>query len=354
MSALYALILAGGRGARFWPLSRKDRPKQCLSLDGGPSFLQRTVARVSPLIPPERVLVVTGPDMADLVRQQLPDLPAANIIVEPSPRNTAPSIALGAVEVARRGGGSAVMAVLPADHEVGAEAELRSVLSAAAACARQTNALITIGVRPTRAETGFGYLAPGSFVGRWESHELRMVERFIEKPPAAVAERLFREGSALWNAGIFVFGVDALRDAFRVHLPGVAEAIEELQRRPDRIAELWEGMEATSIDYGVLEHSRHLFTVPCELGWSDVGTWESAAALLPVVEGGRGLARAVVARESQGNVVYAPNKAVALLGVRDLVVVDTPDAILVMDRAHGQALRLLLDRLPLVGLDDLT
>ena len=181
-----------------------------------------------------------------------------------------------------------------------------------------------------------------------------MVERFIEKPPAAVAERLFREGTALWNAGIFVFGVDALRDAFRAHLPGIAEATEELQRRPDRLAERWADMEATSIDYGVLEHSKHLFTVPCELGWSDVGTWESAAALMPAVEGGRGLARQVIGEGASRCVVYAPDKAIALLGVQDLVVVDTPVALLVMDRTRGQELRALLDRLPQPGLSHLT
>ena len=342
---LYAVILAGGRGTRFWPLSRRRRPKQCIALTGDTTMLQETVARLHPIIPRERVLVVTGPDMADLVREQLPDLPAANIIVEPSPRNTAPCIALGAVEVARRGGGRAVMAVLPADHYIGAPDELRNILLAAREVAHSTNALITLGIKPRYPESGYGYLHVGVPMGTWHGQTFHMVERFTEKPSVEVATRWVEEGTHLWNAGMFVFTVDAIRDAIREHLPATAMAMLDLARDPALLESAWNSMEATSIDYGIMERSRHILTVPCDPQWSDLGAWTALDDILPVVEGGHGKADAVLAVDSSDNTVFAPKKSVALVGVSDLVVVDTDDALLVMSKARAQDLRQLLGRL---------
>ncbi|MBO87577.1 MAG: mannose-1-phosphate guanylyltransferase [Deltaproteobacteria bacterium] len=342
---LYAVILAGGRGTRFWPLSRRQRPKQCLPLTGESTMLQETVARLQPMIPAERVLVVTGPTMADLVREQLPELPPENIIVEPSPRNTAPCIALGAVEVARRGGGRAVMAVLPADHYIGAPDALRNILLAARDVALSTNALITLGIKPRYPESGYGYLHVGVPMGTWHSHTFHMVERFTEKPSVEVATKWVAEGTHLWNAGMFVFTVDAIRDAIREHLPATAMAMLDLARDPALLPSAWERMEATSIDYGIMERSRHILTVPCDPQWSDLGAWTALDAILPSVEGGHGQATAVLAVDSERNTVFAPRKSVALVGVSDLVVVDTDDAILVMSKERAQDLRQLLGRL---------
>lgn len=354
MSELWGLIMAGGRGARFWPRSRRAQPKQCLSFDGGTSLLRRTVERLTPLIPPERLLVVTGPDMEEAVRAELVAVPPSNVLVEPSGRNTAPCIGWGAVEVGRRGGSGAIMAVVPSDHHIEDEAALRSVLAAAAEAARNTNALITLGLRPTRAETGYGYLEVGSPVGDWGGHAFRMVERFREKPNEETAREYLSGGKHLWNAGMFVFSVGSVRDAFRHFLPATAVVLEELQRRPGRLAELWPETDRISIDYGIMERSLHLLTVPCDLGWTDLGSWDSAGELLPEVEGGRGVADAVVALDSSGNVVHAAGKTVALLGVDNLVVVDTGDALLVMRRGRGQQVRQLLDRLEAEGHDALT
>ena len=354
MTELWGLIMAGGRGARFWPRSRRSLPKQCLSLDGGDSLLQGTVARLKPLIPVERLLVVTGPEMVEAVRAQLPELPAANILVEPSARNTAPCIGWGAVEIGRRGGSGAVMAVLPADHHVLDEVGLRAVLAAAAEAASSTNAMVTLGIKPTRPETGYGYLELGTPVGEWQGHAFRMVERFREKPDGDTAREYLAGGRHLWNAGMFVFNVEAVRDAFRHFLPATAMVLEQLQRRPERLEELWPETDSISIDYGVMERSMHLLTVPCDVGWTDVGSWESAGELLPEVQGGRGHAQQILAEQSHGNVVHAPGKVVALLGVDDLVVVDTGDALLVMRKGHGQQVRHLLDRLEAEGLDSLT
>ncbi len=354
MTDLWVLIMAGGRGARFWPRSRRARPKQCLSLDGGPTLLQNTVARLAPLVPPERILVVTGPDMEQAVREDLAELPQGNILVEPSGRNTAPCIGWGAVEIGRRGGGGAVMAVLPADHHVEHPELLRSVLAGAVEAAHSTNALITVGLTPSRPETGFGYLEVGSQVGDWKGHPFFMVDRFREKPDAATAADYVEGGRHLWNAGMFVFSVGAIRDAFRHFLPATAEVLEEIQRRPDRLEALWAETDRISIDYGIMERSMHILTVPCDPGWTDVGSWESAGELLPEVEGGRGHAERVLAIESSGNVVHAPGKVVTLLGVDDLIVVDTGDALLVTRKGRGQQVRQLLDRVEAEALDQLT
>ena len=238
MEDLYVLVMAGGRGTRFWPRSRRSLPKQCISLDEGQTLLQATVGRLAPLVPPERTLVITGPDMAQAVRSQLPQIPDENILVEPNGRNTAPCIGWGAVEIGRRGGGKAVMAVLPADHQIEDAKELRAVLAGATQAALKTNALITLGVPPTRPETGFGYLEVGAHMGDWNGCGFRMVERFTEKPDLGTATRWLSEGKHLWNAGMFVFTVDAIRDAFRTHLPESAEALAEIQRKPERLTDL--------------------------------------------------------------------------------------------------------------------
>lgn len=341
MAPLYAVILAGGRGTRFWPLSRRTLPKQCLSLDGGPTLLQRTVARLHPLIPPERVLVVTGPDMVEPVRAQLEGLPAENILVEPSPRNTAPVVAWSAREVERRGGG--LVAVLPSDHHVADEAGFRASLAAAAAVAEQ-GGLVTLGIRPTRPETGFGWIEPGE-----DPPEAAAavggslpVRRFVEKPPLAAAEAMLAGGRHLWNAGMFVWRSDVVLDAVRAFLPGASAGVD-LLRAGASIEEAWPRMESTSVDYGILEHARDIRVVPVDFGWSDVGSWPALAEVLPAQAWGSGVAAGVVAIGAEANLVHAPGKLVALLGVEGLILVDTPDALLVARRDDAQAVKSLLD-----------
>jgi mannose-1-phosphate guanylyltransferase len=341
---LHVLIMAGGRGTRFWPRSRRAEPKQCVAVSGPDSMLRQTVDRLLPIVPAARILVVTGTEMEAAVRRELGDLPPENVLVEPRGRNTAPCVGWGAVEIGNRAGGDAVMAVLPADHDVRHPERLRALLLAAADAASSTNALITIGIQPTRPETGFGYLEVGAISGSWGELPFHSVERFTEKPDGETATRYVAGGRHLWNAGMFVFTVDSIRDAFRRHLPRSAETLAELQRDPARLRELWGTLDATSIDYGIMERSRHILTAPADIGWSDVGSWDAAAELMPPIEGGRGLSARSVARDASGNVVHAPGKLVALLGVQDLAIVDTDDVLLVMPRARSQDVKLLLDQ----------
>lgn len=329
VAAAWAIVLAGGRGTRFWPLSRRGLPKQCLSLDGGPTLLQRAIARAG--VPAERVVIVTGPDMVEVVRSQAG---GAHVIVEPSARGTAPAIALGVAEVARRGGEQVL--VLPADHVVRDE-----VAFAAAVRAAQTSiedgALVVFGVAPTRPETGFGWVLASDATPSGTPR----VARFVEKPPLHVAQALLAQG-ARWNAGIFAGRVDAFVQAFARHLPRTACLLQA-----DVVTETaWFSTEATSIDHGVMEPAAGdgaLVMVPVACGWSDLGAWSALGDVLGEGEGGAVLAREVVAIDARGNSVVAPERLVALLGVEDLVVVDTPDVLLVTTRDRAQDVRTLVD-----------
>lgn len=333
-TTLWAVVMAGGRGTRFWPLSRRALPKQCLSLDGGPTLIQRTLRRLHPLVPPERVLVVTGPDMVDAVRAQLPELPAENLLVEPAPRNTAPVVAWTAQVVAARGGG--VLAVLPSDHAITHEDRFRAALAAGARVA-EGGALVTLGVVPTRPETGFGWIEPAEGEG-----PDRPVRRFVEKPALPMAEALFAGGRHLWNAGMFMWRHDVVLDAVRSHLPGCGGAVAALDAGAP-LDEVWTRMEATSVDYGILEHARNIRVLPVDFGWSDVGSWTALAEVLPAEGWGSGVAEAVVAEGAGGNLVHAAGKLVALLNVQGLILVDTPDTLLVARREDAQAVKNLLD-----------
>jgi len=355
LHALHVLVMAGGRGTRFWPKSRRSHPKQVLPLLEEGSLLEATLDRIAPLVPPERVLVVTGREMEASVKQILAGrVPLSNVMVEPHGRNTAPAIGWGAVEIGRRGGGQAVMAVLPSDHTVERPDELRKVLDAASRAASETNALITLGMRPTHPETGFGYLEVGVEVGSWGGLQFFGVERFVEKPNLETARRYVEAQTHLWNAGMFVFTVDAIRDAYRSYLPETAVVLEQLMTNPERLEALWPDTEATSIDYGVFERSRHTFTIPCEIGWSDAGSWRALEEMLPAVEGGHGIARATLALGAKDNVVHAPNHVVALLGVEDLVVVESDGVLFVANKDRAQEVGRLVELAVQKGLGDIT
>jgi mannose-1-phosphate guanylyltransferase len=347
---LKVLVMAGGRGTRFWPLSRSARPKQCIALEGQRSLIQQTVHRLSGLVGPECVLVATGRDMEHVIREQLPQLPTENFLVEPRGRNTAPCIAWGAVEIARRWGGDTVMAVLPADHMFADEQAFRHVLAAAAEGASRTNSLVTIGIQPTRPETGYGYLKVGGELGRWGGQPFLRVRRFVEKPDAETAQAFLDSGEYLWNAGMFCWTVDAIRDAYREYLPGTWAAMEALTHKPGSIEQLWERFDATSVDYGVMERSRGVLTVPADLGWSDVGAWSALPEVLPSGPGGTLVSADKVVIDARSNVVHSPDKLAALLGVEGLVVVDTPDVIFIGRLDRAQDIRLINEELERRGL----
>lgn len=347
----YAVVMAGGAGTRFWPRSRSQLPKQFLPIATQRSMLQDTVARVCPPVRSDRVLVVTGQRHAALARRQLREVNGARLLVEPIGRNTGPAIALAALDLARRDPTS-LMFVLPADHAIPNVAPFRADLARAATIAERTGALVTLGIPPTHPETGFGYIEPGKPIPEGPG-DARWVSRFIEKPQLPRARQLLRGGRALWNAGIFVWRVDAIVAALRAHLPNVVAPLEHALDRgtPSALRAAYAAIPSISIDYGVLEHARQVAVVRATFRWSDVGSW---AAVEPFWQqpGEANAARGrVIAVDARGCVVDSPDRLVALLGVENLVVVDTKDAILVCPKDRAQDLRHVVDALRERGLE---
>lgn len=345
-----ALILAGGSGTRFWPLSRRARPKQLLALDGERSLLQETAARLAPLASPADIWVCTTRELGDAVRRQLPEVPPEQVLEEPVGRNTAPAIAWSVASMpaeARQG----VVAVFPSDHRIGDPAAFRDVLARAVAVVERDDRVMTLGVKPYRVEPGFGHLELGEPLPG--DPELRRVARFVEKPPPETAERFVRSGNHLWNAGMFVFRGVTLLELLARHQPALAAGVAEIAAAPARAAELYPRLPAISIDYALMEKLDDLGTLPLDCGWSDLGSWEALAEVLPPDAAGNAARGDSVALDAAGNLLLADAGTVAVLGVRDLVVVRTADAVLVLPKERSQEVRRIVAELAARGRDDL-
>jgi mannose-1-phosphate guanylyltransferase/mannose-6-phosphate isomerase len=350
---LQALILAGGSGTRFWPLSRKLRPKQLLALDGPRSLLQATVDRLAPLIPPESVWIVTTRALAGEVRRQLPEVPAGQVLEEPMGRNTAPAIgwAVRSLPAPAREG---VLAVLPADHRMADAAVFRDTLARAAAAVEAEDRVMTLGVVPRWAETGYGYLelAPGA-----DAAGVRRVARFVEKPDPEKAARFLASGLHLWNAGIFVFrGATLLGEIARL-VPELGRGLEAIAAAaPTDLERLYAQLPAESIDYAVMEKLDGIGTLPLDCGWSDLGSWEALAEVLPADAAGNRSRGETVTADAHGNLLISDDAGgggvVAVLGVDNLVVVRTADAVLVCPKERSQEVRRLVAELTSRGRDE--
>jgi mannose-1-phosphate guanylyltransferase len=341
--------MAGGAGTRFWPRSRGHTPKQLLPILGARTMLQETVARVAPVVGRARILVVTARAQAPTVRAQLRGRGPA-LLVEPAARNTAAAVALAALTVARRAP-TASMVVLPSDHAIGRLATFRADIRRAIEVAERTGALVTLGVEPTAPETGYGWIRVGSPVRR-AGGRVAWVAQFIEKPARARAEALLRGGGVLWNTGIFAWRVDAVLAALRRHLPDVLAPLEGAVGHGGRtLAAAYARLASVSIDTGVLERAERVAVVRARFPWSDIGSWAALAPLWAAARNGRNAVRGrAVPIDSHGCLVDSPKRLVALVGVDDLVVVDTPDALLVCRKDRAQDVRLVVDELRRRGL----
>ena len=347
MPRLYALILSGGAGTRLWPLSRKAMPKQFLDLLGERTLLQDTVERVSELIPTERIFAVAPPEHRALIHDQLPELRADHLVVEPYPRGNAAAIAL-AMAALHAFDPEAVVAVLPSDHVVEKRTRLREVLIAATAAAERGH-LVTLGIEPSRPDTGFGYIEAAEPLDVGAPRSALRVKRFIEKPKREAAEKMIAAGGHYWNAGMFVWRVAEILRAFAQHLPNTSRAIDALAQATGTpryeavLAEVWEETDRTTIDYGILEKAANVAVVPADIGWHDLGSW---ARLADVVAQGRNWSSSDhVAVDAEDNYVWAPGKLAALIGVEGLVIVDTPDALLVVPKERAEDVKAVVDRL---------
>ncbi len=345
-----ALILAGGSGTRFWPLSRKSRPKQLLALEGERTLLRDTMERLAPGIPPESVWVCTTEALADAVRRDLPEVPPEQVLAEPEGRNTAPAIAWAVrsmPEEVRRD----VVAVLPADHRMGDPAAFRDALERAARVVEREDRVMTLGVVPRWAETGYGYLELEPEDAGPEG--VRRVRRFVEKPSAENAERFVRSGNYLWNAGIFLFRGSTLLDVVARLQPELSRGLEEIAAAPHRLRELYGRLPADSIDYAIMEKLEGIATIPLDCGWSDLGSWEALDEVLAKDAQGNTGHGDTLAVDARGNLLFAGQGTIAVLGVEDLVVVRTGDAVLVMPKARSQEVRRLVNELTSRGRGDL-
>jgi mannose-1-phosphate guanylyltransferase len=348
---MYIVILAGGSGTRFWPLSRKSTPKQLMSVFGGKSMLQRTVERVLPL-QPKRVMVVTNALQAAETRRQLEYIEGVpvDVVEEPVGRNTAPAIGLAASIIARFDP-DGIMAVLPADHYIVDEERFREILGKARGVA-QEGKLVTLGITPTRPETGYGYIEAEADLGA----EPAPVLRFVEKPPLERAMEFLASGRFYWNSGMFVWGASTILDQIARLMPELSTALAKLAFERDvweltdlkpQIEEIYSGIKGESIDFGVMEKAKDVQVIPASFGWSDVGSWSALPEVMEADQDGHVVinAKGSVSVGSDGCLAYGAGKMVAFVGVKDLVVVDTPDALLVCAKSAAQDVKKVVEEL---------
>ena len=335
----YGLILAGGRGTRFWPRSRKRSAKQVLNVVGERSLIQSTVDRLTPVIAPERLWVLTNDHLRDTIIKQLPEVPKNQILAEPMQRNTAPAIGLAA-QILHQQDPEAVMGVFPSDHVIGNVPKYRAVLKAAFKSAGQRH-LVVVGIQPRWAETGYGYVEfpRGCEAG---GSEPLLVRKFHEKPELPKAKRYVKAGNYYWNSGMFFWRTDVLLEQLRQHLPRTATVLASLPAFSSRtfgarLKAAFPLCDNISIDYAVLEKAAGVHGIAAaDFGWNDVGSWNAVYELLERDEHGNSIALESIVLDSQNNFVDARGKTVALIGVRDLIVVDTPDALLITARDRAQ------------------
>ncbi len=347
-SNFYPVILAGGRGTRFWPLSRKKRAKQLLALDGKQTMIQQTVARLLPMAPAKKFWIITNGDLQSAITKQVPKVPKAQILAEPAARNTAPAIGLAAFLLVRENP-EAVIGLFPSDHVIADEKRYRETLERGIEIAAAGANIVVLGIRPNRAETGYGYIEAGALYQGDALH----VRRFTEKPNAERAAEFVAAGNYFWNSGMFLWSAQTLADALKEHLPKTAALLEEIaaaygtRKFAATFKRLYPKCENISVDYAVLEprsakgeRAGNIFCLPADFGWNDLGSWtalhEHHAAKSTPPESNLVASTGVFFLNASGNYVYAPGKFVAAVGVTDLVVVETPDALLITTRQHAQ------------------
>ncbi len=352
-----AVIMAGGRGERFWPRSRNNFPKQFLSLTSdGETMIQKTVNRLSGLVQPEDVFIVTNEKYACLVNEQLPQIPAENILLEPAARNTAPCIGLAAA-VIRKKYGDAVMIVLPSDHLIKFNQMFVDTLKIAAGAAENGSTLVTIGITPNYPETGYGYI-------QFEADDdgtpgIYNVRRFVEKPNIELAKEYVNSGEYLWNSGMFVWKASSIEANLKKYLPDMNEGMEKIydaagtEGFADTVAEEFPKFRSESIDFGVMEKASDVCTIPGNFGWDDVGSWLALERINRTNEYGNMVQGDVISINTKNTIVCGGKKLIATVGVEDLVVVDADDAVLICAKDSTQDIKKVIENLKICNRNEL-
>jgi mannose-1-phosphate guanylyltransferase len=350
---VYAVIMAGGSGTRFWPKSTKSLPKQFLNLFGEGTMIQNTAKRIEPIIPQERIMVVTNQSYVPIVKEQLPKVPADNIVGEPVAKNTAPCVAIAA-ELLQKKDPDAVMVVLPADHHITDPDRFMDILRTAVAKAESGNHLVTIGITPDRAETGFGYIH-GDLANseQLEGNALNPVQAFTEKPNVKKAEEFLASGEYFWNSGMFVWKASTVLKEIENHLPEMYAELEVASRElytgmhQASISDFYHACESISIDYGIMERSDSVFVVPGEFGWNDVGSWTAVYELATKNQAGNAIqANYCTVAEAENNLIVSESgKMISLVGVDNIAVVETENAILICNLNTAQGVKQIVEQL---------
>lgn len=354
---MFAVIMAGGKGTRFWPRSREKMPKHLLDIQSEKSLIRETVDRIRPLVPPERTLVVTGRSHALELMRLLPEIPAENILIEPVGRNTAPCIGLAALHIQLRAG-DAVMLVLPSDHRIADEKQFLHVLKTAAKSAESDGTLVTIGITPTGPATGYGYLEQGQRVAEEGDLKICRVKSIREKPDLDTACDFLIRGGFLWNSGMFVWKASTILAEIGRYLPEINRgllAIDEAlgtDNEEDIIEKTYPLLPSVSIDYGVMEKAENVLVIPGDFGWSDLGSWDALWEESPKDENGNAIRGRFIGIDSGDSLVYSPEKLVAIVGVRDIFVVETKDALLICRRDRSQDVRKVVEQIEKEGLKE--
>ncbi len=354
---MFALILAGGTGTRLWPKSRKNRPKQLLDIVAKNTMLQETFMRVRPILEPHQIFVVTNRTYAPTIKAQLPLVPGRNIITEPVGKGTAPCIGLSVLYM-RRVKPDEVMASLHADHVIENAEEFRRALLAAAKVAEE-GYLVTLGIKPSCPETGYGYICQGEFWKEVDGFPVYRVQSFTEKPDYETACSFLAHGGYYWNSGIFVWKLSTIMEEFREHLPRLYSQLLRIdeaigtEEEEEVLEEVWQEVESESIDQGIMEKSSRVMVIPVDIGWSDVGNWATLADILPkdeennVIVGG-----AHIGIDTTGSLLYSTKRLIATVGLKDMIVVDTDDVILVCPKSRAQDVKKLVEKLKGKNMDE--
>ncbi|MBN2516169.1 MAG: mannose-1-phosphate guanylyltransferase [Deltaproteobacteria bacterium] len=341
---MYAVIMAGGRGTRFWPLSREKKPKHLLSITGSQTVIQKTIERIRPLIPQDNMYIVTGESHCDEIIRQCSLVPEKNIVAEPVGRNTAPCIGLAALYIKRRDP-EAVMVVLPADHMITEEDRFREALMTAGEMAQRGNHLITIGVEPTEPATGYGYIEQGDILASIGGNDIFRVASFREKPDLQQASEFVDSGRFFWNSGIFVWKASTILSAIQNLLPNLYQGLETIEKslstekEKEVIREVYEKTDPISIDYGVMERVQGTLLIKGSFGWNDIGDWNALYDIFERNQMGNAVKGSVIAVDASNSLVYSPNKLVALVGIQDLIVVETEDSLLICHKGRSQDIK---------------
>ena len=353
MSSYYALIMAGGGGTRLWPLSRQARPKQTLTLVGERTMFEHAVDRIASLFQPEDIFVVTGEEHLESLLLQAPELPRANFLLEPVGQGTAPAIGLGAVHLRRRDP-QAVMVVLTADHFIRDVERFRRVLTAAAQVAEKGH-LVTLGITPSFPSTAFGYIQQGEQLYEVDGFAVFRALRFTEKPSPETAFQMVESGLYTWNSGMFIWRVDRIMEEFARQMPDLYDVLMQIDAvlgtpaYEPTLRRLWPELSPQSIDYGVMEGARDVVVIPVDIGWSDVGNWSSMREILPADADGNVVVGEHVGLDTRNTIVFGGRRLIATIGLEDMIIVDTDDALLICPVDREQDVREMVRQLREMG-----